>query len=131
MDSVVHFEMPYDDRERIARFYQAVFGWQTQMLGPEMGNYVLATTADTDVKPDARRGAINGGFFARSPDMPGQHPSVVIAVRDIAASSRKVGEAGGKVLGTPMEIPGVGLYVAFHDTEGNRLSMLQPVLAGA
>jgi hypothetical protein len=28
MDSVVHFEMPYDDRDRMARFYQQAFGWQ-------------------------------------------------------------------------------------------------------
>jgi uncharacterized protein len=127
MDPVVHFEMPYDDRERIARFYQAVFGWKLEKLGADMGNYVLATTADEDVKPDAMRGAINGGFFPRSPDMPGQHPSVVIGVRDIQAAMKAVTQAGGQVLGTPMDIPGVGSYVAFHDTEGNRLSMLQPL----
>jgi predicted enzyme related to lactoylglutathione lyase len=131
MDPVVHFEMPYDDRERIARFYRDAFGWQIQMLGPDMGNYMLATTAERDGPPEGKRGAINGGFFPRQPDLPGQHPSVVIAVHDIAASSRKVKEAGGEVLGTPMDIPGVGLYVAFHDTERNRLSMLQPKMAGA
>jgi len=27
MNSVVHFEMPYDDRERIAKFYRDAFGW--------------------------------------------------------------------------------------------------------
>ena len=54
-----------------------------------------------------------------------------VAVQDIAASSRKVKEAGGEVLGEPMQIPGVGLYVAFYDTERNRLSMLQPMRAGA
>ena len=48
MSSVVHFEMPYDDRERMAKFYQSAFGWQTQMFGEEMGNYVLATTTETD-----------------------------------------------------------------------------------
>ena len=36
MNSVVHFEMPYDDRERMAKFYQNVFGWQTQMFGEEI-----------------------------------------------------------------------------------------------
>ena len=45
MDSVVHFEMPYDDRERMAKFYRDAFGWQTRMLGQEMGNYVIATTS--------------------------------------------------------------------------------------
>jgi len=39
---------------------------------------------------------------------------------------RKVTAAGGKVLGEPMEIPGVGQYVSFIDTEGNRVSILQP-----
>ena len=131
MDPVVHFEMPYDERERIARFYREAFGWQLQMMGPEMGNYVLAVTAERDGPPEAKRGAINGGFYQRQADMPAQHPSVVVAVQDIAAASRKVREAGGEVLGEPMDIPGVGLYVAFFDTERNRLSMLQPKMAGA
>lgn len=126
MNSVVHFEMPYDDRERMAKFYQDAFGWQTRMLGAEMGNYVLATTTESDERGPNNPGAINGGFFPRRPDWPAQHPSVVIAVDDIRAAMTKVAEAGGKVLGEPMEIPGVGLYVAFFDTEGNRTSMLQP-----
>jgi predicted enzyme related to lactoylglutathione lyase len=37
-----------------------------------------------------------------------------------------VEKAGGQVLGEPSDIPGVGSYVAFLDTEGNRVSMLQP-----
>jgi predicted enzyme related to lactoylglutathione lyase len=126
MDSVVHFEMPYENRDRMAKFYQTVFGWQTQMLGPEMGDYVLAaTTESTDAGP-AKPGAINGGFYPKKPDWPMQFPSVVVAVQDIAAAMKKVAAAGGKVLGEPMEIPGVGLYVSFADTEGNRSSMLQP-----
>ena len=130
MDPVVHFELPYDNRQRMARFYEAAFGWKLQMYGEEMGNYVLATTAEADVMPEGKgmRGAINGGFFPRSADMPAQHPSVVIGVKDIQASMKAVKQAGGEVLGTPMEIPGVGQYVAFYDTEKNRLSMLQPLM---
>jgi predicted enzyme related to lactoylglutathione lyase len=127
MNPVVHFELPYDDRERMATFYQSAFGWQTRMFGEEMGNYVLAATTESDESGPKKPGAINGGFFAKKPDWPGQHPSVVIAVDDIQAAMRQVTQAGGKVLGEPMEIPGVGQYVAFVDTEGNRLSMLQPI----
>jgi uncharacterized protein len=126
MDPVVHFELPYDDAGRIVRFYESAFGWQLQELGEDMGNYVLATTATDDAKPDAPAGAINGGFFPRKPDWPAQHPSVVIGVKDIRASMSSVAAAGGEVLGEPMDIPGVGRYVSFQDTEGNRLSMLQP-----
>ena len=127
MNPVVHFEMPAEDRKRVADFYTNVFGWQTQMLGPEMGDYVLATTTETDKTGRPKTpGAINGGFFPKSDDRPAQYPSVVIAVDDIQAHMKKVEAAGGEVLGEPMEIPGVGQYVAFLDTEGNRVSMLQP-----
>ena len=126
MDSVVHFEMPYENRERMAKFYKSAFGWQTQMLGQEMGNYVMATTTETNDAGPTKPGAINGGFYGKTPDRPMQYPSVVIAVDDIKRSSEKVAAAGGKVLGEPMEIPGVGQYVSFFDTEGNRVSILQP-----
>jgi predicted enzyme related to lactoylglutathione lyase len=130
MDPVVHFEMPYDNRERVAKFYQSVFGWELQMFGEDMGNYVLATTCKPgqQVKEasQAAVGAINGGFFPRNTDWPAQVPSVVIGVKDIRASMKKVAAAGGEVLGEPMEIPGVGQYVSFYDTEKNRVSLLQP-----
>ncbi len=47
-------------------------------------------------------------------------------VEDIQEHMKKVNKAGGKVLGDPVEMPGVGWYVSFLDTEGNRVSMLQP-----
>ena len=126
MNPVVHFEIPYEDPERITRFYQSVFGWRTQVLGEEMGRYILATTADANVRPGAPAGAIDGGFYPKKQDWPSQHPSIVIAVDDIEASMRDVQETGGKVLDDPVTIPGTGLYVSFLDSEGNRCSMLQP-----
>jgi predicted enzyme related to lactoylglutathione lyase len=127
MNPVVHFEMPYDNRQRMAAFYQSAFGWQTQMLGEEMGHYVVAHTTETVDGMVSTPGTINGGFFERKPDWPAQHPSVVIAVDDIRAAMQQVAAAGGDVLGEPMEIPGIGQYVSFMDTEGNRVSMLQPL----
>ena len=127
MDPVVHFEMPAEDKHRMADFYAEVFGWQTKMLGPEMDEYVLVTTTEADENGHPTKpGAINGGFYTKSADRPAQYPSVVIAIDDIKEAMKKVTEAGGKVLGEPMEIPGYGLYVSFFDTEGNRVSMMQP-----
>jgi predicted enzyme related to lactoylglutathione lyase len=127
MNPVVHFEMPYDNRQRMAAFYQSAFGWQTQMLGEEMGHYVVAHTTETVDGMVSTPGTINGGFYERKPEWPAQHPSVVIAVDDIGAAMQQVAAAGGDVLGEPMEIPGIGQYVSFMDTEGNRVSMLQPL----
>lgn len=127
MDPVIHFEMPYADAARMADFYGAAFGWQTQALGPAMGNYVVATTCEVANGRPTRPGTINGGFFEQPAAGPALQPSVVIAVENLQASMAKVRSAGGTVIGEPVDIPGVGAYVSFIDTEGNRVSMLQPL----
>jgi uncharacterized protein len=127
MNPVVHFELPAADRVRMADFYTKVFGWQTEMLGEEMGNYVTASTTSTDANGrPTTPGAINGGFYPVSAGDPKQHPSVVIAVDNIKEAAASVAKSGGTVLGEPVMIPGIGMYVSFIDTEGNRLSILQP-----
>lgn len=130
MNPVVHFEMGAKDRQRMANFYTKVFGWQTHMLGEDMGNYVVVHTTETDENNMVKTtGTINGGFFQASDD--NQPPSVVISVEDIYQAMKDVTAAGGTVLGghlkdgNPDDIPGIGLYASFIDTEGNRVTMLQ------
>jgi len=125
---VVHFEMPAKDRKRVAKFYKSAFGWEMKILGAKMGNYILATTTPLDKKGRPKEpGAINGGFFDYDSKKPGfQYPSVVIAVSDINKSIEVVKKSGGKVVGKPMQIPGIGMFVSIKDTEGNRVGMLQP-----
>ena len=125
MESVVHFEMPYDDAQRAAKFYQNTFGWKTQLLGPEMGHYLVLDTADKDANPKGFKGAIGGGMFQKQAGIPNAI-SVVIGVEDVHSSMQKIKDNGGEVIGQPQDIPGIGLYVAFEDTEGNRNSILQP-----
>ncbi len=131
MCAVMHFEMPYKDRDRAARFYAEAFGWTHQKMGPEMGDYLLVTTAlpgeRPNMPPEPALGAINGGLFPFKDDWPMQYPSVVIDVDDVEAAMARVTAAGGEVMGEPMEIPGVGRYVSFVDTEGNRNSMMGPL----
>ena len=117
--------MPAENKKRMADFYSRAFGWQMKQMGPEMGEYVLATTTESDANGrPTMPGTINGGFYQKTDDA--KAPSVVIAVQDLKDQIRKVKDSGGKVLGEPMEIPGVGTFVSFQDTEGNRVGMLQP-----
>lgn len=132
MNPVVHFEMPYKDQQRMVDFYAKTFGWRAKMMGPDFGNYVVVDTSERDEKTQfpKKPGMINGGFFERTKD--NQYPSVVIAVDDIYDAMKKVQDSGGTVVGggykagEPDDIPGVGLYIAILDTEGNRVGMLQP-----
>ncbi len=137
MNPVVHFEMGYIDPARMAKFYETVFGWETQQFGPEMGNYVTAHTTETDKDGMVQtKGAINGGFYKKTDSPRSQAPSVVISVDDVQEAIKAVEEAGGKILGgmtqsgehtmEPQMIPGVGLWISAEDTEGNRFSILQP-----
>lgn len=127
INPVTWFEMPYDDHDRMKRFYERAFDWKMNDLGEEMGGYVVAHTTETDAQGmTTLPGAINGGFFPKRSDMPAQYPSVVISVDDIEVAMKRVADAGGTISGEPMDIPGIGRYVSFIDTEGNRASLLQP-----
>ncbi len=129
MNPVVHFEFPAEDRKRISKFYSSAFGWKTQQLGPEMGNYVTATTCDTYTTGSPKElGMINGGFFIKDTKQPAVYPSVVIAVADISKAMKKIEKAGGEIIAEPMEIPGIGMFVSFYDSEGNRNSIMEPFM---
>lgn len=126
MNPVVHFEMPAKDKKRVAEFYTKAFGWQMTQLGSEMGNYLLATTTETEQPgmPPKNPGAINGGFFEYGNY--GSIPHLVISVEDLKKHIEIVKNAGGKIEGDPMDIPGIGNFVMIKDTEGNRIGILQP-----
>ena len=126
MNPVIHFEMPAEDRKRMIKFYSSVFGWQTQQLGPEMGEFVLVTATESDQKGNPKElGTINGGFYQKTGDV-AQTTTVTIQVDDTKAYMKKIVAAGGKISGEPMDIPNVGLFASFFDTEGNRVNIIQP-----
>jgi predicted enzyme related to lactoylglutathione lyase len=123
---VVHFEMPYKDAKRVAEFYSKVFGWNMADTGEQMGHYVTAATAETDENRMVKTpGTINGGFYSLQMAPQSTAPSVVISVNDLQEAIKNIEAAGGKMLGEPQEIPGIGLWVSFTDSEGNRVSVLQ------
>ena len=127
INPVVHFEMPAKNKKRVSEFYSKVFGWEMKQMGQEMGNYLMAQTAETDENQMVKTpGAINGGFFDYKDEDGFRVPHVVISVDDIEKSIEDVKSSGGKVTGEVMDIPGVGKYISFKDSEDNIVGMLQP-----
>ena len=128
MNPVIHFELPAKERNRMTNFYSNVFGWQAEVLGPEMNEYVLvSTTVNGENGMPKNPGAINGGIFEKTKGMP-NYPTIVIAVDNLDESIDLVKKSGGRVQGEPDMIPGVGRFVYFVDTEGNVTGMLQPAV---
>ena len=131
MSPVVHFEMPAKDRKRVADFYSKVFGWNMQQFGAEMGNYLMAQTTETDEQGMVQtKGAINGGFFDFKDETGFNVPHLVLSVENLEEAMEAVKTSGGKILsgelGQVMDIPNVGKYANFKDSEGNIVGMLAP-----
>jgi predicted enzyme related to lactoylglutathione lyase len=123
---VVHFEMPYKDAKRVAEFYSKAFDWKMADAGEQMGHYITAQTAETDENRMVKTpGTINGGFYDLNMSAAATAPSVVISVSDLKKAVEDIKAAGGELLGEPQDIPGIGLWVSFKDSEGNRVSILQ------
>lgn len=122
---VIHFELPAEDPKRARGFYEGVFGWQITSLGPELGDFHLAFTTETDpeTRMPKRLGAINGGLYPKAE--PDQHTNITILVDDIREVLKEVEAAGGRVQGDLADIPDVGLFANFTDTEGNLVTLYE------
>jgi uncharacterized protein len=125
MDKVVHFEIPFDDRDRAKGFYGEVFGWElnTMAMGEGGGEYTLATTTPVDMTTmsPTEPGAINGGLMDRSSETP--NPVITIGVASIDDALKKVEAAGGSVVTPRTPIPDMGAFAYFTDSEGNVLGL--------
>ena len=128
MGKVVHFEIPADDEARAREFYGAVFGWQLQEM-PEL-DYTIAMTTPIDQQTQIplEPGAINGGLMKRSAETPA--PVVTVDVESIDISLKEIEAAGGSTVRERTEIPGMGAFAYFKDTEGNVVGLWETPPAG-
>ncbi|NIH80451.1 VOC family protein [Amycolatopsis viridis] len=118
---IVHFEIPFDDGERARGFYREAFGWNVMVM-PEM-DYTIVTTGPTSEQGmPAEPGFINGGMFTRAESAP-KNPVLTIDVPGIDAALEKIERLGGSKLVGRTEIPDMGYYAYFTDSEGNVLGL--------
>jgi uncharacterized protein len=120
MDKVLHFEIPVDDRERAKEFYRSAFDWQlddADMGGGNIYTTVITAPIDEQSRMPTEPGAINGGLMQRTPDTPA--PVITIGVAGIDDALKKVEAGGGSVVQPRTEIPNMGAFAYFKDSEGN------------
>ena len=123
MDGVTHFEIPYKDKDTMQKFYEQVFGWKITKL-PDMDYHWTTTTeSDSDTWMPKKIGVINGGM--REKQSPEDGLVIVLSVKSIDDSIKKVIEFGGKIVFPKFEVGKHGLYAQIADVEGNVVGLWQ------
>jgi uncharacterized protein len=114
---VVHFEIPADDESRAREFYRSVFDWELQEMPEQQYTLLMTTPVDQQTQIPTEPGAINGGLMKRSADTPA--PVITVEVDAIDDALQQVEAAGGSTVRSRTEIPGMGAFAYFKDTEDN------------
>jgi uncharacterized protein len=122
--TIVHFEIPANDVERLKRFYEEVFGWKITLL-PGPIDYWLIQTVPTDQNGKLARPGVNGGMHKK--DYPESKPINYFAVESISDFLDKIAKLGGKVTQPKQEVPMVGWIAAAEDPEGNQFALIEQI----
>lgn len=109
--NVVHVEIPSENVDAAAKFYESLFGWKIISV-PEM-NYTMWEDGS----------GLGGGFPQVSDENPAGKVLVYIHSDDIEADLQNVEKLGGRVVHPKMEIPQTGWFGMFQDPSGNVLAL--------
>ncbi len=104
------------------RFYGELFGWSVRenpMPGPG-GTYRLLSLGDTMV----------GGAMSAPPGVPSGW-LVYVAVEDVDATAKKIGEVGGNVMVPPTTVPDMLRFACATDPQGAAFGILKGMGPGA
>ena len=125
--TIVHFEIPANDAEKLKKFYGDLFGWQIEKYPGPTTYYLLGTVPVDEKTMMPIRPGVNGGLYLRKDaSMPDQaKPTNYISVESVNEYCKKVEALGGKIVVPKMEIQGIGWWALALDPEGNRFGILE------
>jgi uncharacterized protein len=115
--TIIHFEIPANDAERLSRFYSEVFGWKFKKAPVPGMDYWLITTGP-------RGKSVGGGMYRRSG--PDDRPRNFIHVEEIDRAIGSFLSAGGSQVVPKMQVPGMGWSFIGADPEGNVIALWEP-----
>ena len=106
-NQIDYIELPAKDIPATKRFYEAAFGWKFTDYGSEYTSF--------------HDGRMAGGFTTEAP-APSRGLLLVLYAADLAASQKRITEAGGKIVKEIFDFPG-GRRFHFTDPNGNELAV--------
>ena len=125
--TIVHFEIPANDVEKLKNFYSKLFGWKIEKYPGPSTYYTLGTVPVDEKTMIPMRPGVNGGLFPKKDSaMPDQaKPTNYISVESVDEYSKKIEALGGKIVVPKMEITGIGWWALALDPEGNHFGILE------
>jgi hypothetical protein len=120
--TIVHFEIPARDVEKLRKFYAGAFGWKMQKWEGPMEYWTIETVPMGEKGMPIRRG-VNGGMYKK--EKPEQIPLNYYAVESVDEYVKKIKTMGGKIIQPKMEVTGMGWEALAADPEGNVFGIFQ------
>jgi predicted enzyme related to lactoylglutathione lyase len=125
--TIIHFEIPANDPEKLSEFYKNLFGWNFEKTSMgEAGDYwtieTRAGTAQNMEKAMSTPGT-NGGMMKKMDE--NQRPLNYVAVESVDDFSKKIQSLGGKIIMPKTPIPNMGAFAVGLDPEGNQIGIFE------
>ena len=121
--TIVHFEIPADDIEKLVKFYTGLFGWKIRATPMGPMDYWLIETVPVDEDGTPTGPGVNGRMYRK--ESPDQVAVNYVEIEDIDESIEKLKALGGAIVQGKQEVPGVGYVAVGEDPEGNPIAMIQ------
>ena len=122
--TIVHFDIPAEDVEKLKRFYSELFGWRIYR-DPGPVEYWMIETVPVDENGTPVRPGVNGGMYKK--DQPELKPVNYILVEDIDESIQKIKNLGGTITQPKQQVPGIAWIAQAIDPEGNPFAIMQSI----
>ncbi len=122
--TIVHFEIPADDLEKLRSFYAELFGRKIERW-PGPSEYLTITTVPVNEKGELIRPGVNGGLLKRQ--NPEHKPISYILVESVDEYAKKIETLGGKVIVPKTQVPGICWWALAIDPEGNQFAIMETI----
>ena len=116
--TVVHFEIPSDNPEKLSAFYKNLFDWKFEKAPMEGVEYWMITTKAGEDSP-----GVNGGMMKKMD--PNQRPCNYVLVDSVDDYCKKLQSLGGKIVVPKTPIPKMGAFAVALDPENNPFGLFE------
>jgi hypothetical protein len=124
--TIVHFEIPANNPEKLSEFYKSLFGWKIEKMSMgDMDYWMIETRPGTAQNEEEamKRPGTNGGMMKKMDA--GHRPVNYVMVESVDDFSKKIQSLGGKIMVPKTPIPNMGAFAVGLDPEGNPVGIFE------